>query len=304
MLRFSRLSHTRTKFKSLFYLLFITQSLALSTPLDDLRVQAENGESWAQFNLALQYFSGHSNPQGSREYSQAAKWFQKAALQGDLQAQTNFAYMLEEGLGVKQNSDQALSWYLQAAQSGDPEAQFQLGLRFLHGRSVPRDQQRGLQWINLAAEKNHVPAQALLGDWYSLGAFSDTESQNFAVNRGSSLENSVQWYKRAAKGGDLHSQYRLGFLLYHGRGLPANIEEAKLWLERAAKGGYNEAQYLLGCYYSGSTQRDLAQAYAWFDLANSGGSGRAGEALDTLKARLTSQELARAKQLIVKLKLN
>ena len=284
-------------------LLSNSQLWALSTGLDELKGQAESGESWAQFNLALKYFSGDANPAGTREYDRAAEWFQKAALQGDLHAQTNFAYMLEEGLGITRNTDQALSWYSQAAQSGDPEAQFQIGLRFLHGRFVPRDQKRGLRWIEFAAEKNHVSAQALLGDWYSLGAFSKTESGNYADDRQLSMEQSVWWYKRAARQGNLHSQYRLGFLLYHGRGLEANPAEAKNWLEKAALGGYQEAQYLLGCYYSGSTNRDLVRAYAWFDMANSGGSAKAGEALDSLRLRLNSKELTGAKNLVKKLKL-
>jgi len=274
----------------------------MSPPLDQLEREAQAGRSWAQFNLALQYFSGQGLRSGRRDYKQAARWFLQAALQGDEKAQTNLAFMLEEGLGITQNTDQALSWYLQAAQRGDQEAQFQLGLRFLHGRSVPRDQDRGLKWIQFAAVQNHTQAQALLGDWYSLGAAKNSEERKYKKIRGTDLDKSIHWYRKAAQSGNAHSQYRLGFLLYHGRGAPANPGEARDWLEKAAQQGYLEAQYLLGRFYSGSSHRDLVQAYAWFQSASFQGLERASEAMRALRSRLNPEEIERAREFSSKLR--
>lgn len=49
----------------------------------------------AQFHLALMYKNGEG---GSRDYSAALFWFEKAARQGDSKAQLNLGLMYEDGL--------------------------------------------------------------------------------------------------------------------------------------------------------------------------------------------------------------
>ena len=267
---------------------------ALDRGLDTLKQQAQRGESWAQFNLALRYYSGSDQKQN---YPRAARWFREAALQGDERAQTNLAFMLEEGLGIKPNIDEALSWYLQAAQGGDTEAQFQLGLRFLHGRSVPRDASRGLRWIEFSAEQEHAQAQALLGDWYSLGAAEEKDGERYSQPDPESFSKGLRWYRRAARNQHSHAQYRLGLLLYLGRGIEVKMAEARDWLEKSAMQGHQDAQVLLGRFYSGASHRDLVRAYAWLSEAYSQGFEEAREALRVLETRLSATQLRQAREI-------
>src|SRR5262249_53410150 len=57
---------------------------------------AEQGEAWAQFNLAQMYDKGEGVPQS---YAEAAKWYRKAAEQGDASAQDNLGAMYHFGQG-------------------------------------------------------------------------------------------------------------------------------------------------------------------------------------------------------------
>ena len=54
--------------------------------------------------------------------SQAAKWYEKAAIQGHIDAQYNIGLMYANGEGVEQNEQFALMWLASAAKQGDKEA--------------------------------------------------------------------------------------------------------------------------------------------------------------------------------------
>jgi len=57
----------------------------------------------------------------------AAQWFRKAAQQGDVYAQYNLAVMLLKGQGTPQDSEATFRWCRIAAEQGLAEAQARLG---------------------------------------------------------------------------------------------------------------------------------------------------------------------------------
>ena len=57
-----------------------------------------------------------------QDYGEAAKWYRKAAEQGDAVAQYNLGVFYEEGKGVLQDIDEALSWYRASAEQGNADA--------------------------------------------------------------------------------------------------------------------------------------------------------------------------------------
>src|SRR4051812_26095130 len=73
---------------------------------------AEGGEVSAQFDLGCAYYHGNGV---SKDLSQAAGWFRKAAEKGHAQAQYNLGYMYANGEGVLKDAVQAVSWYRKAA---------------------------------------------------------------------------------------------------------------------------------------------------------------------------------------------
>ncbi|CAF1691374.1 unnamed protein product, partial [Adineta ricciae] len=62
---------------------------------------------------------GHKYEHGDidikQDYQQAAKYFARAAEQGNAEGMYNIARLTERGLGVKEDHDVALKWYKQAA---------------------------------------------------------------------------------------------------------------------------------------------------------------------------------------------
>ena len=98
------------------------------------------------YNTAYQYFCqalAYNNPLAvnyigiilqkglggiPKNEEKAAKYFQKSAESGNLEGKFQYAYCLENGIGIKQDIVQALKIYKEAADSGHPSAQFRYGI--------------------------------------------------------------------------------------------------------------------------------------------------------------------------------
>ena len=56
--------------------------------------------------------------------------YEKAAEQGNADAQFNLGFMYQDGRGLKQSDEKAVEWYEKAAKQGDADAQYYLGLLY------------------------------------------------------------------------------------------------------------------------------------------------------------------------------
>ena len=108
---------------------------------------ATRAPSWivAQFRSR-----GRGVPQSDTE---AAKWFRRAADQGDAVAQFYLGVMYNEGRGVPQDYAEAAKWYKLAAEQGDALAQYNLGLSYARGEGVTPDPVTAHMWLNLASAR-------------------------------------------------------------------------------------------------------------------------------------------------------
>ncbi len=119
---------------------------------------AADGNVEAQYLLGLKYERGVEVPADS---GKAAHWYARAAAQGHAEAQFRLASMYVRGDGVAADSSLAAQLYEKAAGHGLPAAQYNLGAAYLNGTGVDRDAERALAWISIAAESNLASAIAL-----------------------------------------------------------------------------------------------------------------------------------------------
>jgi hypothetical protein len=77
-----------------------------------------------QFRLGLKCASGTG---AALDYTQAAEWYRKAAVQNHALAQFNLGIMYAHGQGVARDTILSRRWLDKAAQQGDAGAQFHLG---------------------------------------------------------------------------------------------------------------------------------------------------------------------------------
>lgn len=185
--------------------------------IHSLRVKAVLGSAEAQSDLGFLYGIGKGIPQ---DYTKAAKWFSKAAEQGDDRAQFNLGVMSANGQGVPQDYAEAVKWYRKAAEQGDSNAQLSLGVMYADGQGVPKNDAEALKWWRKAAEHGDTNAQFILGFYYACG----DDPQNY----------STKWWRMAAEQGDIESQITLGHMYANGSGVPKDYVLSNMWFNLAA----------------------------------------------------------------------
>jgi hypothetical protein len=112
------------------------------------------------------YYRGEGVP---KDVAKAVEWWQKAAAQGDANAQYNLGVMYNKGEGVPKDAARAIEWYRKAAEQGNSYAQFNLAASYATGEGVPKDAVRAAEWVQKAAAQGVAMAQNNLGSMYHDG---------------------------------------------------------------------------------------------------------------------------------------
>lgn len=157
---------------------------------------------------------------------EAAKWYRKAAEQGDMEAQNNLGVCYAEGTGIRQNYQEAARWFRKAAEQGHMDAQLNLGFCYAQGIGIGQNYQEAVKWFRKAAEQGNSWAQNCLGFCYDNG---NGVKQNY--------QEAVKWYRRAAEQGNVNAQNNLGVCYAEGNGVKQDLQEAKKWFQKAAAQG-------------------------------------------------------------------
>lgn len=119
------------------------------------RALAEKGDADAQFNLGQAYRLGRGVP---INLAAAKTWFERAANQGHVDAQTTL------GLMLFQNGDQpaGLKWLKKSAEQDEPRAQLVYGTALVNGDGVTQDPALGYAFVSRAAGQGLAPARETL----------------------------------------------------------------------------------------------------------------------------------------------
>lgn len=119
--------------------------------------KAEKGDVIAQDAMGVRYATGDGVRQSCFE---AARWFRRAAEQGDATAQYHLALYYYDGDRI--DYKQAASWYRKAAEQGFAHAQNKLGVMCAEGRGGSEDLGEAIKWFRCAAEQGDATAKANL----------------------------------------------------------------------------------------------------------------------------------------------
>lgn len=127
-----------------------------ASPVQGLRLLAEQGNAEAQFSLGLLYDRGRGVP---KDKSEALRWYRLAATQGDMFAQNALGDNYWEGTGVPKDDREAVRWWRLAADKGFVPAQHSLGkILSVGGQGVPSDKIQAYMWLVLSAAQGDEEA--------------------------------------------------------------------------------------------------------------------------------------------------
>ena len=226
--------------------------------LEWIQKAAKQGDIEAQFVLGLLCKNGDEFLGIKPNHVEAVKWFRKAAEKEYAAAQNNLGDCYYAGEGVPQNYTEAVNWYRKAAEKGNVSAQWNLGFCYVTGEGVEKNPFEAVKWYRKAAEKEYAAAQNSLGLCYYAGK---GVPQNYTE--------AVKWYRKAAEKGNVSAQRNLGFCYETGNGVEKDPSEAVNWYRMAADQDDSLAQTSLGeCYYDGKgVQQDYNKAVQWYRKA-------------------------------------
>mmetsp|Transcript_87066 Transcript_87066/g.246994 ORF Transcript_87066/g.246994 Transcript_87066/m.246994 type:complete len:432 (-) Transcript_87066:196-1491(-) len=174
--------------------------------------------------------------------------------------------------------------YLEAASRGHSNAANALGQIYGSGMGLPMDKTKAETFWKMAANQGNNPrAQCCLGVLY--------QSQG-------DIEQSLQYFLRAANQGESQSQCNLGIAYLSGRGMEQNPKTALMWFTRAANQGHVQAMYNLGvCYANGKAgERDLVKAMQYMKMAAHSGHAQAAQSLQAMQQHLIQVQAAQRAQ--------
>jgi TPR repeat protein len=118
--------------------------------------QAENGKPWDQTNMGYFYRDGTGLGYPGKfepDYSEAMKWFQKAAAGGDWRGMMGIAGLYRDGLGVTQDYKTASEWLQKAAEQGSFHALVRMAYLCRTWQNPGRPDEDVYFWLKAATER-------------------------------------------------------------------------------------------------------------------------------------------------------
>lgn len=96
-----------------------------------------------------------------KDYGKALEWYNRAAENGNKDAQNELGFMYFVGRGVERDVEKGAGYFLQAANNGLAIAQYNVGIMYYTGNGFKEsDLRKSYAWLNLAAANGHQPALA------------------------------------------------------------------------------------------------------------------------------------------------
>jgi TPR repeat protein len=303
-----------------------------ATSLETVQKAAEEGRPEAMYELYRRFIDGT----GVMENDEQAKgWLAKAAAAGNAPAQSQFGYQYEHPNNYSRddrqewrtnNMPEAVRWYRLSVSQNYPGGQCCLGLCYLEGKGVEQDEERGLDLIRKAADQGQSYSLVKLAGLYREGVgesrnekdqpiqlllraaeadFKDAYEPLIArYRRGVGTDRDLiiasEWYCRAARS---NSRYRplkskvLDLTPAKARQTDPFSVALSLYLKAVKLNDPDAATRIGGMYAAGrDVQQSPAKAWQWFNLAIQRGSSEAAKGRDAVEKRMTSNEIAEARQ--------
>lgn len=106
--------------------------------------------SETEFQLGRKYEYGEGVP---KNLETAARWYARAAAEGDARAQARLGSMYEQAEGVSEDWTKAAQWWTRSAGQGNAEGMYQLGRAYAFGIGVLQNRSMAEKWFEEAAGK-------------------------------------------------------------------------------------------------------------------------------------------------------
>ena len=149
-----------------------------------------------------------------------------------------------------------------------------------------------------------VLALLVVAFFFTSAAVAGPYEDGWAAYQRGDYATALRFFRPLAEKGNADAQFNLGYMYNRGRGVPQDYVQAVSWYRKAAEQGDASAQLNLGFMYANGqgVPQDYVQAHMWVNLAASRETdperrSAAVKARDSLAAKMTREQIARAQQL-------
>ncbi len=186
---------------------------------------ARAGDDVAALTVATDYENGTNDAR--KDSVEAAKWYRKAALSGNMEAQYLLSKLIAKGTpGLPIEASDGIKLLQSAADKGYAPAQNEMGLRLQKGTGVAANTAEAAKWYQKASDQNHVSAHVNLGLLLVKG---EGITQDFPK--------ALLLFQKAADAGDNWGLNNLGSMYEMGWGVTKDLKQAKEFYRQAAEKG-------------------------------------------------------------------
>lgn len=199
--------------------------------IEVLKKLAETGHSQSQFFLGRCYARGEGVKQ---DWSEAKKWYELSANNGDYKAQNNLAVIYLDGNGVDVDYKQARHWFEKALEKNKTYPNIGIGMICIKESG---DYKTAVKYFK---EAEKAGGQEIIAAYSNLALIYADEKSGIL-----NYKKAVSYFKKAADLNDDFSQYSLGTLYLEGKGVKKDEKEGIKWLNLAKNNGSKEAAELL-----------------------------------------------------------
>ena len=225
------------------------------------------GELDCTTNLGICYYWGQGV---EADLQKSAFYNEKAAKGGIPMAMFDTGMNYEHGLGVSQNIEKAIYWFEKAADKQYSKAFIALGDIYYVGEFVEKDLEKAFHYYQEADKLGNRTVKLLLAGFYAEGLVTEKDTEQAKKLYQEAYD---YLYEEATLNNDNEAQFRLGTMFFNGRpeiGLLPDYEQALEWYEKAAEGGNGHAENNLGMmYYLGlGVGQNYELAFSWFQKAS------------------------------------
>lgn len=230
---------------------------AFGAGFSETQSKAQKGDAQAQYDLGMMYYTGKGT---DKNFSEAFRWWLKAANQGHARAQGAVGALYDNGEGVKMNKLEAGKWFLKAAENGDITAQNTVALFYNTGAPA-----LGFEQNKAESEKWYrrvfVPREHLSQDDRLILAV----NYEFGLGVKQDKTKALEMYKELAEEGHATGQVFFGNSYYYAE----DYTEAAKWYRKAAEqdypGSYLPQSKLGDMYRDGKgVKQDYGEAGKWY----------------------------------------
>lgn len=225
------------------------------------------GELGCTTNLGICYYWGQGV---EADLQKSAFYNEKAAKGGIPMAMFDTGMNYEHGFGVSQNIEKAIYWFEKAADKQYSEAFIALGDIYYVGEFVEKNLEKAFHYYQEADKLGNRTAKLQLAGFYAEGLVTEKDTEQAKKLYQEAYD---YLYEEATLNNDNEAQFRLGTMFFNGRpeiGLLPDYEQALEWYEKAAEGGNGHAENNLGMmYYLGlGVGQNYELAFSWFQKAS------------------------------------